>query len=167
MRPMASRNKVVAATDFIARRMSIVSGITLSFAMLLTVLDIILRRIAGHALIGTFDIVGLTGAIVIGFSIPFSSSIKSHVYMEFLIDRLPEHARKVMNTATRIVAIALFALISFNLFRVASMFFREWELSPTARVPVFPFVYALAVCCFIECFVFICDIVRVWERKHE
>jgi len=39
--------------------------------------------------------VGMAGAVVIGFAIPFASWEKSHIYMEFLLDRLTGRQRSV------------------------------------------------------------------------
>jgi TRAP-type C4-dicarboxylate transport system permease small subunit len=163
------RSKVLRIIDFIehlSKRMTIVSGISLTFIMFLTVLDVIMRRV-GHPLIGAYDIIGLSGAFVIGFSIPFSSTTRTHIYMEFPTNRLRRNAKRVMNTVTRIIAIAIFLIISITLYHIGSRFLTEREVTQTAQVLIYPFVYGLGVCCFIECFVFIHDIVRIWEGKYE
>jgi TRAP-type C4-dicarboxylate transport system permease small subunit len=117
--------------------------------------------------VSTYDIVGLSGTIIIGFSIPYCTISKNHVFMDFMINRLPPQVRKVMNTATRILAIALFAIISVNLFRIGTVFLREGEVSTNAHWPLFPFVFGLTACCIIECFALICETARIWGWNHE
>lgn len=143
----------------------IASG-ALTFIICITVADV-LGRAAGRPIMGTYEIVGLAGAIVTGFAIPFTSWERGHIFMEFLLDRLPSTQRNIMNIFTRILCILLFVFIGYNLLQVAADFHRAGEVSSTLKIPIFPVAYGVAVCCFIECGVFVCDILRIWGDKHE
>ena len=96
-----------------------IGAAALTFMMLLTVADI-LMRIGGRPIVGTYEIVGLSLALVIGFSIPRVSLEKGHVYMEFLVDKFSQRNKAVMETFTRLLCIGLFILIGYNLFAVAN-----------------------------------------------
>jgi TRAP-type C4-dicarboxylate transport system permease small subunit len=72
-----------------------------------------------------------------------------------------------MNTFTRLVCLALFIIISVNLFSVAAELRASGEVSPTIQLPAYPFAYGVAVCCTIECLVFILDIVKIWAGEYE
>ncbi len=52
------------------------------------VADVILREFK-MPIVGTYEIVSLLGAIVIGFAIPQTSLERGHVLMDFLTERLP------------------------------------------------------------------------------
>jgi hypothetical protein len=41
------------------------------------------------------------------------------------------------------------------------------EVSLTIRMPVYPIAYGLAVCCFIECLVLLCDIGKIYGGEYE
>jgi TRAP-type C4-dicarboxylate transport system permease small subunit len=107
------------------------------------------------------------GAVVIGFAVPLASSQKVHIYMEFLVDRLPRRQKNAMNIFTRLLCILLFVLIGYNLFQLGADYQRAGEVSLTLKVPIFPVVYGLAVCCFIEAAQFICDILAVIGGKDD
>ncbi len=158
--------KLSSATEKISVGLSIVSGVAITFVMSITIVDILLRA-AGRPIIGTFEIVGLSGALIVGCAIPFTSWTRSHVYMEFVLDKLPKRGRNILNTITRLACAVLFVVIAVNLFRVAAGFSTSGEVSPTLKLPISPFAYGLGICCLIECLVFLCDIIRIWERKHE
>ncbi len=143
-----------------------IASAALTFMMFLTVTDILLRAF-GHPLVGTYEIVSLALALVIGFGIPPVSMDRGHVYMEILLEKLSPRGRAIMNTSTRVVCIILFALIAYNLFSVGSEFHSSGEVSPTIKLPFFPVAYAVGVCCYIECLVFIRDIVRIWRGQYE
>ena len=77
--------------ETIARSMCMIAGVALTLSMLLTVSDVILRTLK-HPITGTFELVGLLGAVVIGFSLPETSRVRGHVIMHFLTERLPDRA---------------------------------------------------------------------------
>ncbi|HME41848.1 MAG TPA: TRAP transporter small permease [Syntrophorhabdales bacterium] len=151
---------------FISKALNLVAGVTLTLMMFLTVADVSLRA-AGHPIIGTYEIVALSLAVVIGFGIPKVSLDKGHVIMEFLLEKLSPRGKDVMNTFTRLLVIMLFLFIGYNLLNVGAEFHASGEVSPTIKLPFYPVAYGVAVCCFLECFVFIFEIVRIWRGQYE
>ena len=151
---------------FISKLLNTIAGIAVTFMMLLTVTDVLLRA-GGHPIIGTFEVVALSLALVIGFAIPQVSMDRGHVSMDFLLVKLSRRGRNVMNTFTRLLGLILFASIGYNLFNVAARFHASGEVSATIKIPFYPVAYGVAVCCLLECCVFIFDIVRVWRNEYE
>ncbi len=151
---------------FVSKVLNLIAGIALTFMMLLTVADVLLRA-GGHPIIGTYEIVALSLAIVIGFGIPKVSLDKGHVIMEFLLDKLGPRGKDIMNTFTRILVLILFIFIGYNLLNVGAEFHASGEVSPTIKLPFYPVAYGVAVCCFLECIVFITEIVQIWRAQHE
>ena len=150
----------------VSKVLNFIAGIALTFMMLLTVADVLLRA-GGHPIIGTFEIVALLLALVIGFGIPQVSLDRGHVYMDFLLEKFSKRGRKVMNTFTRVLCLILFVFIGYNLFNVGAGFRASGEVSPTIQLPFYPVAYGVAVCCFLECCVFIFEIVRIWRGEYE
>jgi TRAP-type C4-dicarboxylate transport system permease small subunit len=151
---------------FVSKLLNIIAGLSVTLMMLLTVADVLLRA-GGHPIIGTYEIVALLLAVVIGFGIPQVSLDRGHVYMEFLVQKFPRNGRNVMNTLTRVLCLILFAFIGVNLFSVGAAFRASGEVSPTIQLPFYPVAYGVAVCCLLECCVFIFDIVRIWRGQYE
>jgi len=151
---------------FISKLLNIIAGAAVTFMMFLTVADVFLRA-SGHPIIGTFEIVALLLALVIGFGIPQVSLDRGHVYMDFLLEKLSKTGKNVMNTFTRVLCLILFAFIGYNLFNVGARFHTSGEVSPTIQIPFYPLAYGVAVCCLLECCVFIFDIVRIWRGQYE
>jgi len=143
-----------------------ISGFALVFIMMLTVADVVLRSF-GHPIVGTFEIVGLGGAVVIGFAIPISSWMRGHIYVDFLIQKFPKAGRNTFDIATRLATIILFSLIAWNLFLYAESLFKSGEVTLTRQLPFYPIAYGMAACCIIQCLVLICDIVKIFGGKYE
>lgn len=150
----------------LSRFLNNISGLALTFMMAITVTDVGLRAI-GHPFLGTYEIVALTGAVVIGFAIPHASWQREHVCMEFLLEKLSARNKKILNTLTRLFCLVLFVFITVKLFQIGAEFSSSGEVSPTIKLPFSPVVYGVAACCIIECAVFVCDIVKIWGTKHE
>ncbi len=146
--------------------LAVVAGTALTFMMLLTVSDVVMRAF-GHPIMGTYEVVGLSLAVVIGFSMPKLSLARQHIYMEFLIDRLSKRNKAIMNTITRMMCIILFVLIGYGLFSIGNEFRTSGEVSPTILLPFYPLAYCVGICCFVECFVFFFEIVKSWMAIHE
>jgi len=151
---------------FVSKLLNIIAGIAVTVMMLLTVADVLLRA-GGHHIIGTYEIVSLLLALVIGFGIPQVSLDRGHVYMDFILERFSKRGKKVMNTITRLFCIILFLPLGYNLFNVGARFHASGEVSATIKIPFYPVAYGVAVCCLLECCVFIFDIVRVWRGQYE
>ena len=150
----------------VSRILGYIGGAALTFMMFLTVADVILRA-GGRPILGAYEMVALSLAIVIGFTIPKVSLDRGHVYMEILLDRLSKRNKAILNTFTRILCILLFAMVGYNLFLIGNEFHTSGEVSSTLRLPFFPIAYFVGACCFVECFVFIFDIARIWRGQYE
>jgi TRAP-type C4-dicarboxylate transport system permease small subunit len=155
-------DKVLKLTRYI----NFISGVSLTFIMLLTVADIILRSLR-RPIVGTFEIVAFSGAVVIGFSIPFTTWVKGHVNTDFLIMRFSDKTRNIFNIVTRCMGIGIFFLIGLELIKHGMDLRKAGEVSPTLTLPFYPVAYGLGVCCFIQCLVLLCDIFKVFGGKHE
>jgi len=66
----------------LSRFLNVIAGISLTFLMLLTVLDVILRSFR-TPVVGTYELVAFSGAVVIGFAIPYTSWLRGHIFVDF------------------------------------------------------------------------------------
>ncbi len=149
-----------------ARFLNVVAGISLTFLMLLTVGDVILRFLK-RPIVGTYELVAFSGAVVIGFSIPFTSWMRGHVYVDFLILKFSQKIRNVFHIITRCLVICLFLMIGWNLIKYGMDLRKSGEVSPTLHFPFYPVAYGIGICCFFQCLVLLCDILKIRGGKYE
>lgn len=150
----------------ISRFMNAIAAISLTFIMMLTTLDVILRLFK-HPIVGTYEMVAFTGGIIIGFAIPMTSFLRAHVYVDFLVQRFPQGRRDIVNVFTRLMVIAFFIIAGVNLFKHGFYLYSTHEVSPTLQLPFYPVVFGIGMACFLECFVMIADIVKIVGGKYE
>jgi TRAP-type C4-dicarboxylate transport system permease small subunit len=143
-----------------------IAGVALTAMMLLTVADVILRSFE-RPIVGTYEVVGLLGAVVIGFAIPQTSRVKGHVLMDFLTGKLPQAAQNVLSVVTRILACVLFAIIGWNVWLLGDGYRQIGEVTLTVQLPLYPVAYGIAICCFIECLVLIMEVLEMGAEEAE
>lgn len=141
------------------------SGAALVWMMLLTVADVILREL-GRPIIGTYELVAFSGAVVVGFGLPYTSWTRGHVYMEFLVEKIPRRSRNIAYVLTRLMGITLFAVAAYNLFLVGVDLYNSGEVSPTLNFPFYPVAYGVGLCCSLVCLMLLCDIVKAFGDHH-
>jgi TRAP-type C4-dicarboxylate transport system permease small subunit len=149
----------------LSRGLSIIAKVILTFMILLTVADVILRSFR-RPIIGTYDLVAFSGAMVMGLSIPFTSWVRGHILVDFLILKLPHTAKRIFQILTRCMGIGLFLIIGWNLILLGKAMQKAGEVSMTIQIPIYPVIFGLGICCLIESLVLFCDIGRVGEKDE-
>jgi TRAP-type C4-dicarboxylate transport system permease small subunit len=116
---------------------------------------------------GTYELVQYLGALVIGFSIPLTSWLRGHIYVDFFIFRFPSQIRNAFNVATRCLGIFLFFMIGWHLIKYGLDLHRAGEVSLTLQMPFYPFVFGVGICCFVQCLVLIGDMVKIRGGSYD
>jgi len=150
----------------ISQYLNVIAGISLTFLMLLTITDVVLR-IFKRPVVGTYELVAFSGAVVIGFSMPLTSFIRQHIFVDFFILKFSQKVRDIFNIATRCLVIGLFLLVGWNMLKYARDLQKSGEVSLTLQMPFYPIAYGVGGCCFILCLVFVGDIVKIVKGEYD
>jgi len=159
-------NAFLAVFRRITNWMNALAGAVLVLMMLLTVADVILRCF-GTAILGTYELVAVAGAIVVGFAVPKTTWDKGHVCVDFLVENRSPAVKNTVFIITRIVSIVLFALLAWYLLLKGIHLYKTSEVSLTLHIPYFPWACALSFCFFIEVFALIGDIFKIFIVERE
>lgn len=143
----------------LSRFMYWIAGMALTGIMVLTVADVFLRLLK-RPILGTYEIVSLLGAVVIGFAIPQTSIDRGQILMDFLTGRLSFRGQQVFHFLTRLLGIATFIMIGWNLVVLGNDLKQTGQVSLTLKFPEYPVAYGVGLCCFIECLVLISDLIK-------
>ncbi len=158
----------VAACKKVSGWMNGIASAVLFIMMMLTVVDVVLRTL-GRPITGTYELVAIFGALVVGFAVAETSWHRGHIYVDFLVENRSKAVKNGFFISTRIVAVLIFTLLARSLFLKATHLYKTGEVSMTLQMPYYPAAYALAFCFLIECLVLVSDIIRVFiaENKNE
>lgn len=139
----------VRTTSRVCNCLAIVS---VTVMMILTVCDVVLRMFR-RPITGTYEIVGLLGAVFISFSLAYTSIEHGHIAVDFLIRRFRQQVQRCFEGVTSFVCAVLFGLITWQSFVYAVHIQQTGEVSLTLQVPLYPFVYGMAIGCGLLCVV--------------
>ncbi len=142
------------------RILLLISGLTLAFMLLFTLLDVFMRAF-GRPIVGDYEIISFLGAVVVGFAIPYTSMLKGQVLVDFLLEKLPKNASDAMQIATRILSVALFLWMSWNFVVMSLDLVKSKEVTPVFRMPYYPISFGLAFACIVQCLVLISQIKEI------
>jgi TRAP-type C4-dicarboxylate transport system permease small subunit len=149
--------KIVYTADL---SLQVVAGLGLAFMMAVTLVDITMR-VLGRPIIGAIELICFSGAIVVGFAIPYSSWMKAHVYVDLLEGKLTKRTRLILIGITKSIGILLFLFIAYNFILYGLSLKRSGEVSPGLKIPFYPITFGLAVSCFLESLTLFADLLKL------
>ena len=117
------------------------------FAMLVLVVVSIVMRQFGKPLAGTYDYVGFVLALTVSFSLAHCAFERGHTRVEMLVDRFAPRVAALTDTLTGLISFAFFAVITWQCVALAGNIRRSGEVSMTALVPFYPYIYGMAFGC--------------------
>ncbi len=144
-----------------------ISGVVLTFVILLTTADVVLR-IFGHPVPGAVEITAMCGGIIVGFMVPITSWMKGHIAVDFVLNSFSEKVKNAIETVTRCVGVVMFIFIGFNAVKIGRNFQLAGEVTGTLELPLYPVVYGIAGGLFVLSVVLFCDILKIYGGEgHE
>ena len=144
--------------------MEIVAGIGLIGVMVLIGTDII-GRIFGYPVPGTYEIVSLTGGLIIGFALPATSLAKGHVSADILIGKLSEKPRLFLNVKTRLIGMMVFLLAGYGMVMMGVRLKVSGEVTAVLALPFYYVTYAVGGAFLIQSLILASDIFETLKKE--
>ena len=132
--------------------------------MFLTCADIVLRLFR-RPILGTYEIVGFLGAMVVGLAMAQTTLERGHVAVQVVVTRLSPQVQEVIYLITHLLSLLLFALLAWECVRYGNDFRASGEVSLTIRMPFYPVVYGIAFSAAVVCMVLFVDIMQVMTKR--
>jgi TRAP-type C4-dicarboxylate transport system permease small subunit len=132
--------------------------------MFITCIDVIGSKVFLKPVFGSIDMVMLSQLVAISFANAFSLLLGRHVTVEFFVPRLSRRAQAVTDSIAFLLALIFFMLIVWRLCVHGYSFQTGGEVSATARIPLAPFAYGIAIASVPVCVVFFLEFVNSLMR---
>ena len=147
--------------------MRIVAATCLVGMAAMTGADVFLRGAFNMPIFGCEEIVSILGVVAVGFALPYTHYQKSHIGVEILVRRLPQHARNVIKLITNIATLGLIAIITWRMYLYAGTLADSGEVSMNLELPEYMVVYVLSFgfCVYSVCL--LTDIVKFFKVKGD
>jgi len=114
--------------------------------MMLTCADVVLRYLR-RPIPGTYEMVGLLGAVFVSFALAQTSIERGHIAVDFLVQRFSSRTQKRIDCVNAVICTALFGVITWQSGVYAGKLRQLGEVSMTLQMPIYPFVYGIAIGC--------------------
>jgi TRAP-type C4-dicarboxylate transport system permease small subunit len=128
--------------------------------MMLLVVGNILLRIVWKPILGTYDLAGFIGAIIVAFAIAYCSLQKGHIQVEFLMERFSGRVQGIIGSVTGILSLGIFSLATWQCIVLANDMRRTGEVSMSAHISFYPYIYGVAFGCALLCLVILIDLIK-------
>jgi len=126
----------------------------LVFMMVVTCIDVMGAKLFLWPVPGGVDITTLSQIVAIAFAVAFTQIIGRHVRVEFFVGRLPLRAQWVIDIFVSLLTLALFVLIIWRSYVLGQSLQTTRQVSLSARIPLYPFAYGIALAGIPVCLVF-------------
>ena len=132
--------------------------------MFITCIDVIGAKLFLRPVFGALDIVMLSQLVAISFATAFALILGRHIRVEFFVTRLPRRAQAVTDSIIFFLGLAFFILIIWRLCVYGYSLQTGGEVSATARIPLYPFAYGIALASIPVCLVFLLEFLNSLAR---
>jgi len=122
--------------------LKVLGAICLMGMTLLTCADVV-GRYLGHP---SVELVGFMAILAVALALPYTHGMKGHIGVEILVNTLSEKKQAVFDLCTNIIALILFAVVTWRMARYAVTFRNSGEVSMNLEFPEHLIIYATAFC---------------------
>ena len=134
------------------------------FIVFITTLDVIGAKLFTRPVFGALDSVMISQVVAISFAAAITLIIGRHVEVEFLVTLFPKRIQLIIDLMVKILCLILFLIIVWRMTLFGHHIQVRNEVTPTARIPLYPFAYSVAIGCIPVCLVYISIIINSFLR---
>ena len=144
-----------------------VGALALVTMMVVTCADVVGAKMFLYPVPGSIDIVMLAQVVAVSFGTAAGLILGRHVTVEFFFILLPNWAKAVVEVMVSILGLGFFSFIVWRLGIYGHYMHLGGEVSATARIPLYPFAYGIALAGIPVCSVFIVQLFSAFSRMKE
>jgi TRAP-type C4-dicarboxylate transport system permease small subunit len=97
--------------QWITRFLYVVASLGLLVAMMTVVINVVGRAFLGMPLLGTVEVVGLTGVFLIPLAMVVTEAKRRHIEVEMVTEKLPQHVQRFFSIGTCLVSLFTVGLL--------------------------------------------------------
>jgi TRAP-type C4-dicarboxylate transport system permease small subunit len=150
--PSLSSERIVRATykrllAGVVRGLCLLAATGIVLMTAITTYDVVSRKLFNAPLRGANDLVSVCAAITLAASLPYTTSLKGHVAIEFLFLKLSRRGRRIGNILVHSIIAILFLLFAWQCIQYGNAMHAKNQLMVTLRWPLFWVPYIMSLCC--------------------
>ncbi len=139
------RPRIVNRLNVISKLMSRISSVVLFFMMVLTIADVIGRKVFSHSILGTVELTEFMMLAVVFFGLAHTEVLNGNIKVDLFICRLEKTAQGFVDMVTQFVCFFLCGLLAWATLIYSEQMRASGEVSQDLWLPIYPFIYIVAV----------------------
>ena len=121
-----------------------IAGASLCVMVVVSCANMLLRFL-GYPLKGTYELLGLCGAVLAAFALGTTQKQGGHIEVDLLQSVLPRKINRLLKLVADLASAAFFSLICWQLIVLALSLRESGEVSETLHLPYYPVVLTVAL----------------------
>ena len=145
---MSSPNNILVKSVLSAVRF--IKWLPLISMLLMTLLitaHVFMRFFFHKPILGVPEMTEFLNVILICGALLFTHVEDGHLEVSFITERFPQRVQIIIGACINFISMILCFLMSWQSFVIAQEMKRNGELSDTLGIPIYPFIYYIALCC--------------------
>ncbi|MFV0439038.1 MAG: TRAP transporter small permease subunit [Desulfopila sp.] len=128
--------------------------------MMLLVCANVILSLFDIPILGTYEYVTLTSAVVIAFGLAHTMVVKGHVAVDLVMRRFSRKVQAIVETITGILTLGIFAIVTWRLVQFGFHNYTMHLATETMDIPLYPFNFMIAFGFFLLLFVLVNNIIK-------
>lgn len=124
-----------------------------------TLIDVIGAKMFGKPLSAATEVVYFLQVIAIAGALAATKIDGKHIRLEF-VDSFPRRIKNIFNFLAALLGSGLFIILAWKSYEYAQTLRIGQEVTAASRIPIFPFVLWIALCCIPLCLVLLQEMVK-------
>lgn len=146
------------------------AGVFIILVMALVVSNVVLRTVFNHPIKGTYELVGLLTAVAVALGLAYCAFQNGHIGVEFVMQHFSKKIQLVVRIFNHIIALCFWSITTWYLTKYAHTMMVKGLVTPTAEIPVYPFIYLISCGFLVLCLVLMTslkgDIIGIVKEKE-
>jgi len=132
---------------FMSGKMKIIGAACLVIMTLLTCVDVV-GRFLRHPVFGSVEIMSFLGTFAVAMALPMTHEVKGHIGVEIIVTKLGQKVRAFIDLCTSLLSLALFGLVSWQMYDYSWKFKESGEVSMNLELPEYLIIFVVG-CSFV------------------
>jgi TRAP-type C4-dicarboxylate transport system permease small subunit len=137
-----------------------VAAAGLVLMMFLIGFDVIMRYLLNRPIAGSMELTEFLMSLTIGFGLAYCAFKKGHIRVDLVLMHVPTKVQRILDIIAYFVSFGFCCLIVWQTFENGQSIMQTKITSSVLLIPVFPFIFLLAIAMAILALVFLKDILE-------
>lgn len=151
MNPLENKYIFIRLNEWVNKAISVFGIVICIGLVLMTVIDIIMRRFFNQPLAFSFELTQLALVLIVFSFIPYTTSHNRHVSIEVLVQAFPKRLRQWTTIMGDILSAILFAFICRQSFLKGLQAYEYGNITGELEIVLYPFYYFVSLGALLSC----------------